>query len=78
MLVVVSDKIFAPPVVSAPPPKKEDELEPGEECEDKDEQVETVETAQEKSTEDSNNVRKRVCICLKNVCFLNYSMRTCK
>lgn len=59
VLVVVSDKIFAPPVMPAPQPKKEDELEPGEECEDKDEQVETVETAQEKSTEDSNNVRKR-------------------
>ena len=78
MLVVVSDKIFAPPVISAPPPKQEDELEPGEECEVKDEQVETVETAQEKSTEDSNNVRKRVCICLTNVSFLSYSMRTCK
>lgn len=78
MLVVVSDKIFAPPVISAPPPKKEDELEPGEECDNKDEQVETVETAQEKNTEDSNSVRKRVCICLKNVSFLSYSMRTCK
>ena len=62
----------------APQPKKEDEVEPGEECDDKDDQVETVETAQEKSTEDSNSVRKRVCICLKNVSFLSYSMRTCK
>lgn len=69
MLVVVSDRIFASPSIPAPPPKKEDELQSGEECDNNDEQKETVETAQDINTEDSNSVRKRVCICCKNVSF---------